>query len=255
MVSRSMDWLLLEFAEESYHLCFSTNLFASAKLIKCKPVNLFFQFGFRLRTGIVKKTYHEVHTSDWVGPYQMMMAPIPKHHHLENNLTKGHDEKDVYVSRYVTTPWTDIELQRPKSGIFNFDASILEDVVGLKAINETILHHQKDWGVPSRSSSSGLFVERGLRGNGVEGLANDDPYAKYSRTCAHGELRPILPKLVVVRTTKAQSGDKPPEHTFSMKLDYSMLSLPEKDTDDLYKLWPSMKSHLGGKFPLRGPCK
>lgn len=251
-----MDYLL-EFAEESNHLCFSTNLFASAKL-KYTPVNVFFQFGFRLRTGIVKKTYHEVHTSDWVGPYQMMMAPIPKHHHLETNLTKGHDEKDVYVSRYVTTPWTDVELQRPKSGIFNLDASILEDVVGLKAINETILHHQKDWGVPSRSSSSsssGLLVERGLRGNGVEGLANDDPYAKYSRTCAHGNLRPILPKLVVVRTTKAQSGDKPPEHTFSMKLDYSMLSLPEKDTDDLYKLWPSMKSHLGGKFPLRGPCK
>ncbi len=222
-------------------------------------MNVFFQFGFRLRTGIVKKTYHEVHTSDWVGPYNIVMSQIPKHHTLETNdtLAKGHDEKDVYVSRYVTTPWTDAELQRPKSGIFNLDAGILENVVGLKAINETILHHQKDWGVPSRSSSSStsVSIDRKLRGNNLEALAGDDPYAKYSRSCAHGDLKPILPKLVVVKSNKAQQGDEPVKPTFSMKLDYSMLSLPEKDTDGLYKLWPTMKSHLGGHFPLRGPCK
>lgn len=226
----------------------SSNLFVA--------VNVFFQFGFRVRTGIVKKTYHEGKTSDWVGPFNIVMSQIPKHHSLDRNNTiaKGHDEKDVYVSRYVTTPWTDAELQRPKSGIFNFDASILEEVVGLKAINETILHHQKDWGVPSKSSSSSsssVSFDRSLRGNGLEELTNDDPYARYSKTCAHGALRPILPKLVVVRTKKANES----EPTFSMKLDYSMLSLPEKDTDDMYNLWPSMKSHLGGQFPLRGPCK
>jgi hypothetical protein len=124
-------------------------------------VTAFFHFGFQLRTGIVRKEYHNVHTSDWVGPYNIIMAPIPDHpHHDDGEILEAADvstqgggnsteptvQKEIYVSRYVNTPWTETELQRPfaSSGIFNFDAKILEDVAGTKAINETI-HIQKAW--------------------------------------------------------------------------------------------------------------
>jgi hypothetical protein len=221
--------------------------------VEWSDVTAFFQFGFRLRTGIVKKTHHAVHTSDWLGPYNMILAPTRK-----DNLTThlGHDHKEVYVSRYVNTPWTEAELQRPfaSSGIFNFDADILEDVVGLKAINETI-YTQKDWHrPPGTAHKNAVSVERkteALRGSG--GPPSDDPYAKYSRTCNHGDLKPILPRLVVTKNTHTTEGDKPDGTDFSMRLDYSMLSLPKKGIDSLYNLWPTMKSHLGTHFPLRGP--
>lgn len=255
-------------------------------------VSAFFQFGFRLRTGIVRKTYHDVHTSDWLGPYNMILAPIEKHHQQyeeegeETRLDKGggggknHKTKDLYVSRYVNTPWTETQLQRPfaSSAIFNFDSDILEDVVGTKAINATIIHAQKEWrGTPktsrgvvhaattakfgslregrkteAASDNDGSLGERSVSTPG--GSNNDDPYSKYSRTCSHGDLRPILPRLEVEQTTHPSTDGKPPKTTYSMKLDYSMLSLPKKGIDDLYKWWPEMKNHLAPTFPLRGPC-
>ena len=244
-------------------------------------VTAFFQFGFRLRTGIVRKTYHEIHTSDWLGPYNMILAPIEKHHHHHqqdeeeseeprlDEGSKSHTTKDLYVSRYVNTPWTDTELQRPfaSSAIFNFDSSILEDVVGTKAINETILHAQKEWrGTPETSTGAtvpkfgslrevGRKTEAASDSDGGSSSNDDDPYSKYSRTCSHGDLRPILPRLEVEQTTHPSTdGNTPPKTTYAMKLDYSMLSLPKKGIDDLYKLWPEMKNHLAPKFPLRGPC-
>lgn len=210
----------------------------------------------------------------------MILAPIEKHHHQQyeeegeetrldkDRVNKTHTQKDLYVSRYVNTPWTDTELQRPfaSSAIFNFDSSILEDVVGTKAINETILHAQKEWrGTPKTSRGTtapkfGSIREVGRKAEAASdsdgGSSNDDdPYSKYSRTCSHGDLRPILPRLEVEQTTHPSTDDqKSPQTTYSMKLDYSMLSLPKKGIDDLYKWWPEMKNHLAPKFPLRGPC-
>ena len=212
-------------------------------------VTAFFQFGFRLRTGIVTKTYHDAHTSDWVGPYNMILAPIEKTGLDEDSGSNPleDDQKNLFVSRYVNTPFTETALQRPfaDSGIFNFDPEILEDVVGLKAINETI-HEQIQWrGTPKAERQDSL-----LRGQAKD----DDPYSKYARTCAHGDLRPILPRLEVVKITHPAKGENPPKHNFHMKVHYPILSVPENAADPLYKLWPTMKSHLSPQFPLKGPC-
>jgi len=230
------------------HECLNTEIMDA----EWSDLTAFFQFGFRLRTGIVTKTYHDVHTSDWVGPYNMILAPIEKQGLDEDSSSSSSsnplegDQKNLFVSRYVNTPFTKTSLQRPfaNSGIFNFDPEILEDVVGLKAINETI-HEQIQWrGTPKAERQDSL-----LRGQ----AKNDDPYSKYARTCAHGDLHPILPKLEVVKVTHPAKGDNPPKHNFHMKVKYPILSLPKDAADPLYKLWPTMKSHLGPQFPLKGP--
>eukprot|EP00531_Pseudo-nitzschia_arenysensis_P004263 CAMPEP_0116131052 /NCGR_PEP_ID=MMETSP0329-20121206/8803_1 /TAXON_ID=697910 /ORGANISM="Pseudo-nitzschia arenysensis, Strain B593" /LENGTH=495 /DNA_ID=CAMNT_0003625463 /DNA_START=279 /DNA_END=1766 /DNA_ORIENTATION=+ len=224
--------------------------------LEWSDVTAFFQFGFRLRTGIVVKTLHDVHTSDWLGPYHMIMAPIGKHHEeeLDNvNQTKplGDDKKELWVSRYVNTPQTKDQLQRPfaNSGIFDNDAKILEDIVGLKAINETI-HQQIHWRGTPKDSASFETEERTLRGSLK--APSDDPYAQYAHTCAHGNLKPILPRLEVVKITHPPEGDNPPKHNYHLKVHYPMLSVP-KAADPVYKLWPTMKNHLGPQFPVKGP--
>ena len=221
-----------------------------------------------------------------------------------NKKKKTHTKKELYVSRYVNTPWTSTELQRPytTAAIFNFDSDILEDVVGTTAINTTI-HEQRSWRGSRSGRESGLVVERttttttapaveadlplpqaiettttpllarSLKGrhqrdsgnvnvNVNDGNDGDDPYSKYARSCVHGDVRPVLPRLQVERTTTKKDvpdtnsdSDSTSTTSYSMKIDYSMLSLPERGIDDLYKLWPSMKSHLGPTFPLMGPCK
>ncbi len=181
------------------------------------------------------------------------MAPIEKQHEQDlDNSASQTDQKELWVSRYVNTPHTKDQLQRPfpNSGIFNNDAKILEDVVGLKAINETI-HQQIHWRGTPKDGASVEMEERVLRGS--LRAHSDDPYAKYAHTCSHGDLKPILPRLEVVRITHPPKGDTPPTHNYHLKVHYPMLSLP-KPVDPVYKLWPTMKGHLGPQFPLKGPC-
>jgi hypothetical protein len=91
---------------------------------------------------------------------------------------------------------------------------------------------------------------------GDEGAApnNNDPYAPHARTCAHGDIRPILPRIELEHIVHRAADGKPSKVTNRMKLDYNLLSMPKAGIDDLYKLWPSMKSHLSPQFPLKGPC-
>merc|ERR1711862_341224 len=67
--------------------------------------------------------------------------------------------------------------------------------------------------------------------------------------CSRGDnVRPVLPKLVLERTTKSSSNAA----SYSMKLDYSILSIPEPNSR-LYKSWPSIRNHLRPTFPVEGP--
>eukprot|EP00536_Pseudo-nitzschia_multiseries_P010568 jgi/Psemu1/67488/estExt_Genemark1.C_3270027 len=339
--------------------------------VEWSDVTAFFQFGFQLREGIVRKTYHNLNTSDWIGPYNLIMAPIEhkkngggdgdgdaelnaqysyaSHNNAELELhahaahaAHTHTTKKLFVSRYVRTPWTATELQRPftTASIFNFDGDVLENIAGTEAINATI-HEQIRWrgGTKSRGgqsrgrdrgrdhqgrsrsrgrdridntgsgggsgendgennaarpsfsapvqrgrreherglSATAALETGGLRGDpgsndAAAGAANDsdDPYAKHAKSCAHGDLRPVLPRITMEQTTTTtkaavlhsdgndnDNDNDPPETTttttYSMKIDYSMLSVPVQGIDDLYKKWPAMKSHLGEKFPVTGP--
>lgn len=223
----------------------------------------FFEFGFILREGIVKKSYHRASSGDWLGPYNLIMAPADEKHEYEDTTT--HIEKKKYISRYVKTPWTNTELQRPYTtgSIFNFNADELENIVGTKAINSTI-YEGINWTGDHETAKIDKLLQMGLRGDNDDDVVDadhDDPYARYARSCAHGDLPPVLPKIQVeqiTKTTPAGPNGTPPEQsktTYSLKVDYSILSIPQAGIDDLYKKWPSFKSHLGGKFPLTGPCK
>jgi hypothetical protein len=286
-------------------------------------VTIFFQYGFRLRTGIVHKTYHNINTGgNWLGPYNIILAKV-NDNEVEKDENKEDDdtdekqkEQDVFVSRYVNTPWTESQLQRPSyANIFESNSHILENIIGTKAINTTIQKVQKNWNSNDNSgnnsgdsgnsngnklsnhsnshnsrtsTSSSITTQRRRRvrllrqdddstatndendiNNNDDNDGNDnnndiDPYSKYLQNCDHGDIQPILPRLQLKRTVTTTStvdnASTPPVTTttsYSMSIDYSILSLPEKGgvNNDLYKLWPKMKKHLGSTFPLFGPCK
>jgi hypothetical protein len=308
-------------------------------------VTVFFQYGFRLRTGIVHKTYHNVNTDgNWLGPYNIILAPVEVENKVDNNKDEKDNEKEredeeeeeeeeeetekeekhqmIFVSRYVNTPWTKSQLQRPSyANIFESNPIILENVIGTKVINTTIQKVQKTWNDNDNGSNgngndngngngncNGNDNDNGSNGNGHSHSSNhnhngndngnghssiattqrrqrrgllrqeqgddstttanndDDPYSKYIRNCDHGDIQPILPRLQLERTTSTttttstDANAKTTQSTttsYSMSIDYSILSLPEKNgiNNDLYKLWPIMKKHLGSTFPLYGPCK
>jgi len=294
--------------------------------LEWSDVTAFFQFGFRLREGIVRKTYHNINTSDWIGPYNIILAPIeskktqqpsPLDADADADADVGehsHTTKKLFVSRYVKTPWTATELQRPftTASIFDFDADVLENIAGTTAINSTI-HEQihwrgqqhgsknhiktqietqienkdktkdtnKNWHEPFGNDENDAVLQNGggLRGDSENTYGennnydydnnidydydseteSDDPYARHAKTCAHGDLRPVLPRITLEQTTKttpAGPDGNPPEKSttsYAMKFDYSMLSVPVKGVDDLYRKWPAMKSHLGEHFPVTGP--
>mmetsp|Transcript_28823 Transcript_28823/g.33043 ORF Transcript_28823/g.33043 Transcript_28823/m.33043 type:complete len:523 (-) Transcript_28823:127-1695(-) len=251
-------------------------------------VTIFFQFGFRLRTGIIRKAYHNVNTGDdWLGPYNMILAPVVNS--KTKNAKKNEESREVFVSRYVTTPWTESQLQYPSSTATIFeanDATIVDTLIGLTAINTTILEAQKQWNGHHRLGSRPSRVvgtttenkvilqeERNLRQrrlpqrqtndqnhdqNHVTAVNDDsgDPYAKQFHNCNFGDIHPQLPRLELVKRTITDTTTGGATNTsYSMRIDYSIVSVPEKGgiNKDLYKLWPSMKKHLGLTFPLMGP--
>ena len=180
----------------------------------------------------------------------------------------------------MNTPWTKSQLQRPfqNANIFESNSHILENLIGTKVINTTIQKVQKTWnghrnnngklnngnsnghtGTSTSTSTSSIATQRrGLLRQDDDSttttITNDanDPYSKYLQNCDHGDIQPILPRLQLKRTV-----DKASTISYSMSIDYSILSVPEKGgiNNDLYKLWPTMKKHLGTTFPLYGPCK
>ena len=232
---------------------------------------------------------------NWLGPYNIILAKVDDDKEEDNDDVEGEEvkgnaedeteEQAVFVSRYVNTPWTKSQLQRPfqNANIFESNSHILENLIGTKVINTTIQKVQKTWNGPnhghsklnsgtgagaSASASSLATRQRQRRRRGLllrqdddftvtdddeDDKDNDtDPYSKYLQNCDHGDIQPILPRLQLKRTV-----DKASTISYSMSIDYSILSVPEKGgiNNDLYKLWPTMKKHLGATFPLYGPCK
>mmetsp|Transcript_5732 Transcript_5732/g.13954 ORF Transcript_5732/g.13954 Transcript_5732/m.13954 type:complete len:547 (-) Transcript_5732:59-1699(-) len=224
----------------------------------------FFQFGVQLRTGIAWKSYIFSNTSDWLGPYNLVMAQDPKkttksrssstvedqvddEDHLvedgrdlwtpsssqfdvEEQLQSNVSVQHRFHSRYVTTHSTLHELRRPVgSNIITPEA--FDTVAGPAAVNHTI------------------FVQNGKPMSST----GQDPYAAYAGTCDHGDIQPILPQLQMRISTEKTD----PHHIRSVphfQVEYSILSTPDKKQDKtLYNLWPSLKKHLGSEFPLTGP--
>mmetsp|Transcript_62898 Transcript_62898/g.71201 ORF Transcript_62898/g.71201 Transcript_62898/m.71201 type:complete len:453 (+) Transcript_62898:132-1490(+) len=217
----------------------------------------------------------------------MILAPVVNT--KNKNAKKNEESREVFVSRYVTTPWTQSQLQYPSSTATIFeanDATIVDTVIGLTAINTTIQEAQKQWNGSHRHSSRPSRVvgtttennvllqeERNLRQPSLQQQINDhdhdhdnhvndvnddtdDPYSKQFHNCAFGDIHPQLPRLEIVkRTTTDTTGTTNTNTSYSMRIDYSIVSVPEKGgpNNDLYKLWPSMKKHLGPTFPLMGP--
>jgi hypothetical protein len=245
-------------------------------------VTAFFQFGFQLRTGIAFKTYTFMNTSDWLGPYNLVMAPLPRSENLEvirvaalgeakattttttaattentfgsSSVAKKYLQK--FVSRYVITP-SSSQLQYPPEATV-LQPETFDRIVGMTAINQTI------------------HVQQSLR-------PREDPYALYRETCVKGDIPAgILPRIqlgMLTTTTTITDDDDDdiprmaishdllslPSSTFRnvssssttteiamLRVDFSLLSLPDPKSK-LYNLWPTLQQHLGATFPLEGP--
>jgi hypothetical protein len=162
-----------------------------------------------------------------------------------------------FVSRYVTTSASSDQLHCPA------DATIIQPetfdrLAGMTAINETIQ------------------TQQALQ-------PRQDPFASYRSTCVKGDIPAgILPRIQLgllttfaddddtdgvddkhttttsttnekSTTTKTTSSTTTSKTEISMlRVDFSMLSLPDPKSN-LYSLWPSLKKHLGTKFPIEGP--
>jgi hypothetical protein len=152
-----------------------------------------------------------------------------------------------FVSRYVTTPASSQIQMPPYANILQ--PEIFNRMLGTTAINQTI-HTQQ-------------FLH-----------PRQDPYAAYRETCVKGDiLAGFLPQIqlgMLTTTTKnapsiVDTGvdldsllDTLPTTTTkteisNFRVDFSMLSLSDPKSK-LYKLWPSLKKHLGSQFPLQGPA-
>jgi hypothetical protein len=243
-------------------------------------VTAFFQFGFQLRTGIAFKTYTNVNTSDWLGPYNLVLAPVPnkgeqldndgvlvnevislmmKEHNNNNNKNshsiESHTPVQTFISRYVTTPSSD-QLKLPVGSTI-VQPEVFDRMLGLTAINQSI-HSQR-------------HLHHG-----------DDPYADYLGTCTKGDIPSgILPSIQLgmkktTATTSMQDRSTSSNTNFTtaaiaagadtsspiatdtklsvsqLLVDFYILSLPDPKSK-LYSLWPSLQKHLGSEFPLRGP--
>lgn len=238
-LARYRDLLLSSFADGTKYCAFIFLFLA---------VTAFFQFGFQLRTGIAFKTYTNMNTSDWLGPYNLVMAPMGENDEEDVDAdfsttmaSTVHKHLQKYVSRYVTTP-SSSQIQYPP------DATILspetfDRMAGMTAINETI------------------HMQQSLH-------PRQDPYAAYHETCVKGDIPAgILPQiqLGMMTTTTITDDDNSDGTTPStiitdtqktelsmLRVDFSMLSLPDPKSK-LYNLWPSLKKHLGSEFPLQGP--
>jgi hypothetical protein len=218
-------------------------------------VTAFFQFGFQLRTGIAFKTYTMVNTSDWLGPYNLVMAPMSKKEFGDEfvNQTNTSNSTDVangstvrkhlqkFVSRYVTTPASS-QIQFPPDATI-FQPETFDRMAGMTAINQTI------------------HMQQALH-------SQQDPYAAFRETCVKGDIpAAILPRIELgMMTIDDDDTPRAKHHLLSvedestttkteiamLRVDFSILSLPDPKSK-LYKLWPSLKKHLGSQFPLEGP--
>ncbi|KAL3925720.1 MAG: hypothetical protein SGARI_005796 [Bacillariaceae sp.] len=188
------------------------------------------------------------------------MAPVPGRNgeeeatislHVDDGKEKVQKKLQKFVSRYVTTP-TSSQLQMPPDATI-LPPEIFDRMLGLTAINQTIQEQQS--------------LQKG-----------QDPYAAYRDTCVKGDIPAgILPQIqlgMLTTTTEENDPSAPvvmgdgfePDDLFSasiattstkteismLRVDFSMLSLPDPKSQ-LYKLWPSLKKHLGSQFPLEGP--
>lgn len=142
-------------------------------------------------------------TSDWLGPYPLVLSQ--KNFHLQ--------------SRYVTTLSTDY-LQPPVNYTLT-SAALFDQYAGATAVHNSIAQQTK-----------------------LHPPAYEDPYAAQLETCAHGDIHPILPRLglQLQHSTKKNKKNK---SNWIFDMEFSLLSLPEKDTkDSLYKVWPTVQKHF-----------
>lgn len=124
-------------------------------------VSAFFFFGFQLDSGIQPLRHHVTKTtSDWMGPYNVVMA---KSTNTTTNTT-------VLTSRLVQTAGT--EYLKPPLGFNLAPREKFELYSGLSAVQNSI---------QGQSNTSRI----------------KNPYESYLGTCANGDLEPLLPQFQV----------------------------------------------------------
>jgi hypothetical protein len=180
-------------------------------------VSAFLYFGARVDAGIPFNVHLEHNLGGWVGPLNMVMA---QNSTRDENMTSIVDQ---YVVRYVDSPSTQYLHMHPNCSLFGPED--FERYMGASAVNQTV-HSQ------------------------THASHGEDPYVPYLKTCAHGDVKPILP-LFDFSFVKDVDGTEKVE----VKLDYKILTFPHEGAP-MYRLFPTLQERMNrrnGAFHISGP--
>lgn len=196
-------------------------------------VSAFYSFGIQVNTGFAWKGHIRQNTSDWLGPYNVIMAKDSIQPAGTSNSKEDYDS--FYSSRLVQTATTGYLQAPPQCSIVT--SKHFDLYAGLGAVQNSIRVQKGDVQLPSNTSNP------------------YDPYATYSGTCSNGDLQPILPAFHIA--TKKISKDNKKEQdkkTIEFSLNYPILSIPESNKKDpLYKFWPTLQKRLKTSNMIHGP--
>ena len=188
------------------------------------------QFGYEVKDGYVWTTNIVQNTSDWFGPYNILMAHKPSKKVNNSTTIPG-----SYTSRYVQTVTTS-QLKYP-SDCSLISNSKFDRYGGYKAVQNTI----------SKQVATNIDFDD----------STIDPYANY--TCPSKnkndddndnnkseDWSPLLPRIELFANTKD------PHNKVDLKLNFDLFSFPTSKADPMYTVWPALIKHFDN-HDIRGP--
>lgn len=184
-------------------------------------VSAFLYFGARVDAGIPFNVHVEHNLGGWTGPWNLILAQNSTAASNDDNTTNVVDQ---YVVRYVDSPATQYLHMHPNCSLFAPED--FEQYMGNLAVKETVKAQ------PHATHGS-------------------DPYQEYLKTCANGNVKPILPLFDFSFVKDPVDGTE----KVDVKLDYKILTFPHQNAP-MYKLFPTLQERMNrrnGEFHISGP--
>jgi hypothetical protein len=198
------------------------DLTTSNESLDWSDINAFIYFGAKVDVGFPFNKHRSEDTGGWIGPMNIVMA--------QDNIDSGGSVTvDRYVSRYVTTPIT--QLIRMPENCTLLESQDFDMIVGKDAVMNTV-QGQYDPNDPS-------------------GDGDTDPYDKYKHTCENGDVKPMLPLFHFDFIQDSNTGAE----SINVQLKYKLMTIPSKK-DYMYEIYPQIQqrfNHLNTGFQISGP--
>jgi hypothetical protein len=173
---------------------------------------IYFGVDFNLGRPINKRIKKD--TGGWMGPISIILAQ-----NMTEDTASDDSRRNVvdrYEARYVHTPTSASLVMSPNMTMLSKED--FENFFGVKAVNST------------------TAVQSSIAG---------DPYEPYLKTCDNGSVEPILPLYQFEFIQDPATGNE----TINVKIDYKLLTIPDKDRI----AWKFMPTLAKKGLPVKGP--